>query len=100
MVVPERVPSIDKIELFNHLSLYKQRTVAQSAETVEYANCTSAEESDPPPPYECPGYTKQSDGEIPVIQELWGMQSTPSLPLLPGSLWPGMVAFDRTLSMG
>ena len=27
--------------------------------------------------------------------ELWGMQSTPSLPLLPGSLWPGVVASDK-----
>ena len=26
--------------------------------------------------------------------ELWGMQSTPSLPSLPGSLWPGIVAPD------
>ena len=34
--------------------------------------------------------TKQSDGEIPVMLELWGMWSTPSLPLLPGSLaWNG-----------
>ena len=32
--------------------------------------------------------------------ELWGMQSTPSLPLLPGPLWPGVVALDRFLSMG
>ena len=32
--------------------------------------------------------------------EVWGMQSTPSLPLLPGSLWPGVVASDRVLSMG
>ena len=32
--------------------------------------------------------------------ELWGMQSTPSLPLLPGPLWSGMVAPDRALSMG
>ena len=32
-------------------------------------------------PNECPGYdTKQSDGEIPVMLELWGMRSTPSLP--------------------
>ena len=39
-----------------------------------------------------PGYdTKQSHGEIPVILELWEMQSTPSLPLLPGSLWAGVV---------
>ena len=32
--------------------------------------------------------------------ELWGMQSTPSLPSLPGPLWPGVVALDRVLSMG
>ena len=28
------------------------------------------------------------------------MQSTSSLPLVPGSLWPGVVAPDRALSMG
>ena len=54
-----------------------------------------------PPPNECLGYdTKQSDGEIPVMLELWGMRSTPSLPLLSGPLWPGVVATDRILSMG
>ena len=53
------------------------------------------------PPQECPGYdTKQSDGEVPIMLEFWGMQSTPSLPLLPGPLWPGIVAPDRALSMG
>ena len=55
----------------------------------------------PPPPNECPGYdTKQSDGKAPIMLELWGMQSTPSLPLLPGLHWPGMIAPDRALSMG
>ena len=50
---------------------------------------------------ECPGYdTKQSDDEVPVMQGLWGMQSTPSLPSLPGPLWPGVVAPDRALSIG
>ena len=44
--------------------------------------------------------TKQSDGEVPVILELWGMWSTPSLQLLPDPLWPGMVAPDKALSMG
>ena len=39
--------------------------------------------------------TKQSDGEIPVMLELWGMQSTPSLPLLPDPLWPGVVAPNK-----
>ena len=32
--------------------------------------------------------------------ELWGMQSTPPLPSLPGPLWPGVVVPDRVLSMG
>ena len=49
-----------------------------------------------PPPNECPGYdTKQSDGEVLVMLELWGMRSTPSLPLLSGPLWPGLVAPDK-----
>ena len=37
---------------------------------------------------------KKSDGEVPVMQELWGM------PSLPGPLWPRVVAPDRVLSMG
>ena len=54
-----------------------------------------------PPHNECPGYdTKQSDGEVPAGLELWGMRGTPSLPSLPGPLWPGVVAPDRALSMG
>ena len=32
--------------------------------------------------------------------EPWGMQSTPSLPLPPGPLWPGVVAPDRFPYMG
>ena len=40
-----------------------------------------------PPTNEDPRYdTKQSDGEVPVMLELWEMQITPSLPLLPGPL--------------
>ena len=37
----------------------------------------------------------QSDGEVPVMLELWGMWSTPSFPLLPSPLWPGVVARDK-----
>ena len=44
--------------------------------------------------------TKQSNGQVPVLMELWGMQSTPSLPSLPGSFWPGVVAPNRILSVG
>ena len=52
-------------------------------------------------PHESPGYdTKRSDGVVSVILELWKMQSTPSLPLLPGPLWSGMVVPDRALSIG
>ena len=44
----------------------------------------------------CPGYdTKQSDGEVPVMLELWGMQSTPSLPSLLGPLWLEVVVPDK-----
>ena len=61
--------------------------------------CIIAEEQDPL--NKCPGYViKKSDGEAPVMLELWGMWSTPLLFLLPGPLWPGMVAADRVLSMG
>ena len=68
--------------------------IAQSAGAVEYTACKT-------PPNECPWYdTKKYDGEVPVMLELWGTQNTTSLPLLPGLLWPGMVAPDRALSMG
>ena len=54
-----------------------------------------------PHPNECPDYdVKQSDGEVPVMPGLWGIQSTPSLPLLPGPQWSGVVASDKALSMG
>ena len=73
---------------------------AQSAEAVEYTDCTSEKGWDPSP-NECPRYdTKQSDGKVPVMLDLLGMQSTPSLPLLPGPLRPGTAAPDRALSMG
>ena len=50
-------------------------------------------------PRECPrNDIKQSDGEAPA-SEIWGMWSTPSLPLLPCPLWPGVLASDRVLYM-
>ena len=38
--------------------------------------------------------TKQSDSEVIVMSEIWGIRSTPSLPSFPGPLWPGVVALD------
>ena len=67
--------------------------VAKSAVAVEYTDCFSAERWEPH--NECAGYdTKQSDGEVPVMLELWGVRSTPLLPPLPGPIWPGVVAPD------
>ena len=81
-----------KLKLFRHLT----RCIAQSAGAVEYTDVQRVR----PPPNECPVYdTKQSDGEVPVMLELWGIWSTPSLPLSPGPLWPDMVVPDRVLSM-
>ena len=41
--------------------------------------------------------TKQSDGEAPVIIELWRIQRTPLLPSLESPLGPGVIASDRVL---
>ena len=55
----------------------------------------------PPPIHnECPRYDiKSSSGEAPIL-ELWGMQSTPSLPSLLTPLWLGVVASGKVLSIG
>ena len=53
--------------------------LAQSAGAVEYTDCTSVEytveysvEYTDCTSNECPGYgTKQSDGEVPAVLELW-----------------------------
>ena len=69
-----------------------------SGKTVTKANFTDYFSSlfmSPASLNECPGYdTKQSDGEVPAMLELWEMWSTPLLPLLPGALWPRVVAPD------
>ena len=58
---------------------------AQSAGAVEYSDRFSAEDKNPTP-NECPGYdTKQSDGEVPAMLELWGMRSTPFIAIAPRS---------------
>ena len=44
--------------------------------------------------------TKQSDDEVPVMLELWGMRSTPSFLSLSYPLWPGVIEIDWVLSMG
>ena len=72
--------------------------IAQSTGTIEYPDCFS---NPNPNTNQCLGYdTKQSDGNVQVLLELWGMQNTPSLPSLPDPHWPGVVTPDRVLSLG
>ena len=59
--------------LVNSLLFYLNGVFAQLAGAVEYINFTSAEGYDPHP-NECSRYgIKQSDGEVLVMLELWGM---------------------------
>ena len=71
---------------------------AQSVGAVEY-RLLLCREVRPPPAHKCPGFDKQSDGEIPIMLELWGMYSIPSLLLLPGPHCPRGVASDRVLTI-
>ena len=73
-------------------------SLSQSAGSIEYNDCISVEGS--VSHNECPGYNTKSDGEAPVMLELWGMGSTLLSPSLPGPLWPKVVAPDRVLSIG
>ena len=51
-----------------------------------------------PEEYGCSRYeTKQSDGEAPVMLELLGIWSIPSLPSLSGPLWPSVVVPARAI---
>ena len=73
---------------------------AKSAGIVEYTDCVSAEGLRLPT-NECPRYdARESDGETPVMLELWVIRSTPSLPLLPGPLWRGVVAPESSYLLG
>ena len=85
------------VHIYSYANLY---ITAQLAWDVEYTDCIYSKSKNLLH-NECPGYDiKQYDGEVPVILELWGMQSTPSLPSFPGLLKPGLVAPDRVQSMG
>ena len=95
---------VNTFRLWKHMSLLSSRVhcivfrifLAQSAGLKNRP--TASLQRDNNNPYEYPGYDiKQSDGETPIMQELWGLQKTPSLPSLPGPLWPIEIAPDRFL---
>ena len=96
-----RYVSLTHIYTHTHICMYTSsylNLLAQSASGLEYTDCIFAEGY---PSNECPGYnTKRSEGEVPVMLELWGMPSTSSLPSLPDPLRPWVVAPDKVISMG
>ena len=52
------------------------------------------------PPNECPDYgAKQSDGQVPVMLELWGNTEYPFIVIAPRFTLTGVVAPDRVLSI-
>ena len=59
--------------------IYFMAQLARAVEYTDYISATLNESSR----YD----TKQSDGEASLMLELWEMQSTSSLPSLPGPLW-------------
>ena len=72
------------------------KSLMQSSSSSSHADCRGY-----PYPNEYPGNDiKQPAGEAPVMLDFGGMRSSPSWLLLPGLIWPGVVAPDRVLSMG
>ena len=77
---------------------YLQPLIAQSAGYVEHIDFISADRWDP---QRMSWYDiKQSDGQVLLMLDIWGMQGNPSLSSLPGSLWFGVVVPDSFLSLG
>ena len=93
-------PNDERNIYLTHQIFIYHNLLAQSAWAVEYTNWFSAYGLDSPPKRVSCYDTKQSEVEVPILLDLWGMQSTPSLPLLPGPFWPGVVAPGRVLSVG
>ena len=78
----------------NSAILQLSHILAQSGGATEYTDCKRGKTP------LTSVLDKQSDGEALVMLKLWGMWNTLLLLLLPGTLWPGVVAPDRVLSMG
>ena len=82
-----------------HTHTHQLAQLDRATECTNSINCISTEGLDFT--NECPGYdTKQSDDQIPVMLELWRMQSTHSLLSFPGPLRSGVVVPDRVLCIG
>ena len=73
--------------------------IAQSPGAVSYTDCISTEGEDSPNEYPV-NNTQQSNGQALVMLGLWGMRNTPLLLLIPGPLWPGVVAPNKVLYRG
>ena len=94
--VSRKAFEFDKLWISKNGNYQVHSGLSQLVGAVEYTDCFSAEGYDPHPPNECPVYdTKQSDGEVPLMLELWGMKCSPSLSSLPParsrSTWKGPI---------
>ena len=88
---------MDKINIVK--SIFKQ-SIAGLSLGLQNTPTASLQRDKTPPHNEFPVYdSKQSDVEVPVMLDVWGMGSTSSLPSLLGPLRPGVVGLDRVLSM-
>ena len=76
---------------------WKKNIHSQSGGDVEYADYISDDKTTHNDCHELD--TEQSDGED-IVLELWGLQSNPLLPLLPGQLWSLVVIYVSAPSMG
>ena len=75
---------IDRGEIYKSFLNVCNFYLAQSTEIVENTDYISVGDKTPPLTSVLMYDTKPSHGDAPIL-ELWGMWSTPSLPLLPGS---------------
>ena len=78
---------------------YPKIKPTQSAKAVDSTNSISAEGLISTST-EYPSHDNQSSDSDSLVLEHWGIWSTPSLLLLPGCLWPKVVAPDMFISMG
>ena len=86
--------------IFLHLCMFAGfSTLFATLYLLFFAQSTVSLQKGKTPRSEYSVYDTKSDSEVPIMLEIWGMLSTPSLPSLPGSLWPGVVVPDRFQSM-
>ena len=86
ILLNDNIPISDRIYQPISTKIVSQKSISKTTSTGHFS-------------WPCVQYWTVSDGEIPVM-EIWGMWSTHSLPLIPDSRWPRVIAPVRVLSIG